>query len=336
MVCNVVHSFRAGVYSMGCASLECVSSLADRVGSFAQSCLQRAGEQSPLDESSNSLWEELKNKAFVCVDSSLSAIRGVGQVFSRVITFVCNELEEGYLYLFDRDHHRGNARQAIERNGSDLEHCSRLSKNNKEIVLAAVRQKGFALRYASEALRADRDVVFAAVRQNGRALGFASTALRGDEDVVRAAVTNTPSSIECASEELRRDPEMILAVLPGYNSVLAFERNQPNPLTANKQFMMRAVAIRGLALEYASEELKEDKDVVLAAVTQKGCALEHASAELQNDEEIVRAAVAKQGFGFDYASERLQTDPGCIAAREAGALQNQAAILQWRLRHAEG
>ena len=149
MVCNVVHSFRAGVYSMGCASLECVSSLANRVGVFCPELFAK----SRLDEPSNSLWEELRNKVFVCLDSSLSAIRGVGQVFSRVITFVCNELEEGYLYLFDRDHHKGNARQAIERNGSDLEHCSRLSKNNKEIVLAAMAQNGWALCSASEALR---------------------------------------------------------------------------------------------------------------------------------------------------------------------------------------
>ncbi len=301
MVCNVVHSFRAGVYSMGCASLECVSSLANRVGSFAQSCLQRAGEQSRLDESSTSRWEELKNQFSVCLDWSLSAIRGVGQVFSRVITFVCNELEEGHLYLFDRHLHRGNARRAVELSGYDLKHCSRVSKNNKEIVLAAVTQ-------------------------NAQALGHASEALRGDRDVVLAALTNSPFSIDWASKGLQRDSEMILTVLRRYPAILSIERNQPNPLTANKQFMMRAVAIRGVALEDASKELKEDKDVVLAAVAQKGCALEHASAELQDDKEVVLAALAKQGFGFEYASKRLQDDPECIAACKAGELQHQAAL----------
>ncbi|NDE82119.1 MAG: DUF4116 domain-containing protein [Chlamydiia bacterium] len=122
---------------------------------------------------------------------------------------------------------------------------------------------------------------------------------------------------------------MILAILPRYPEILDFESRQPNPLTANKEFMMCAVALRGVALEYASEELQADKDVVLAAVAQKGCALEHASAELQDDEEVVLAAVAKRGFGFEYASKRLQTDPGCIAACAAGARQHQAALAQW-------
>jgi hypothetical protein len=304
MVCNVVYSFGSGIYSMGCASLEYVSSLPDRVGSFAQSCLQRAGEQSRLDEYSTSRWEELKNQFSVCLDWSLSAIRGVGQVFSRVITFVCNELEEGHLYLFDRPFHRGNARRAVELRGYDLQHCSRLSKNNKEIVLAAVTQNGQALRHASEALRGDRDVVL-------------------------AALTNSPFSIDLASKGLQRDPEMILTVLRRYPAILSAERNQPNPLTANKEFMMRAVALIGVALGYASEELKADRDVVLAAVAQKGCALELASADLRDDEEVVRTAIAKQGFGFEYASQRLQANPVCIAACQAGALQHQAALARW-------
>ncbi|NDE82121.1 MAG: hypothetical protein EB051_00690 [Chlamydiia bacterium] len=74
MVCNVVHSFGSGIYSMSCGSFECVGSLADRVGFFPQSCFQKAGEQSQLDESSHSIWEEFKKKVSVCVDSCLSAL----------------------------------------------------------------------------------------------------------------------------------------------------------------------------------------------------------------------------------------------------------------------
>ena len=51
----------------------------------------------------------------------------------------------------------------------------------------------------------------------------------------------------------------------------------------SKQQVLAAVKQKGSALEYASEELKNDKDVVLAAVNQDGDSLEYASEEIQND-----------------------------------------------------
>jgi hypothetical protein len=46
-------------------------------------------------------------------------------------------------------------------------------KNDREIVLEAVRQAGWALYYASYELRADRQVIREAVKQNASALQFA-------------------------------------------------------------------------------------------------------------------------------------------------------------------
>jgi hypothetical protein len=45
----------------------------------------------------------------------------------------------------------------------------------------------------------------------------------------------------------------------------------------------------GYALEYASEELRNDRDFMLAAVKQYGYALAYASEELRKDPEIVLA-----------------------------------------------
>jgi hypothetical protein len=46
----------------------------------------------------------------------------------------------------------------------------------------------------------------------------------------------------------------------------------------------------GLALEYASAELRGDREIVLAAVQQDGWALYFASTELRGDREIVLAS----------------------------------------------
>jgi len=50
-----------------------------------------------------------------------------------------------------------------------------------------------------------------------------------------------------------------------------------------------------LALEYASEKLKDDKEIVLEAVKQDGLALEYASEKLKDDKEIVLEAIKKFG-----------------------------------------
>jgi len=42
-----------------------------------------------------------------------------------------------------------------------------------------------------------------------------------------------------------------------------------------------------LALEYASEKLKDDKEIVLEAVKQDGLALQFISEKLKDDKEIV-------------------------------------------------
>jgi hypothetical protein len=47
---------------------------------------------------------------------------------------------------------------------------------------------------------------------------------------------------------------------------------------------------KGLALEFASDELKNNKDIVLTAMMQNGEALKFASPALQSDRDVVTSA----------------------------------------------
>ena len=60
---------------------------------------------------------------------------------------------------------------------------------------------------------------------------------------------------------------------------------------------LAAVKQNGLALEYASDELKCDREIVLAAVKQTSHALEYASEELKNDPEI-KETTLRTMYGF--------------------------------------
>ena len=63
----------------------------------------------------------------------------------------------------------------------------------------------------------------------------------------------------------------------------------PRALRSDKEFMLEAVNLYGVALQFASWALQEDKDVVLAAVSSWGGALRYASEALQKDPEVLAA-----------------------------------------------
>ena len=58
-------------------------------------------------------------------------------------------------------------------------------------------------------------------------------------------------------------------------------------LALKKEAVMAAVKKDGMALQYASNEMKADREVVLAAVKEDGMALQFASDELKADEEVL-------------------------------------------------
>ena len=82
--------------------------------------------------------------------------------------------------------------------------------------------------------------------------------------------------------------------------------------------VLAAVTQHGRALEFSSEECKDDKTMVLAAVAQDGWASLYASEELRNNKEVVLTAVAQDGEAFYFASEDLQNNAEVV----------QAAIMQ--------
>lgn len=69
-----------------------------------------------------------------------------------------------------------------------LEYASPALKNDKGIVLAAVRSYGLALEFASSEMRADDDIVLAAVRSDGQSLMYASQELLANSQFCKRAV----------------------------------------------------------------------------------------------------------------------------------------------------
>ena len=62
------------------------------------------------------------------------------------------------------------------------------------------------------------------------------------------------------------------------------------------------------ALQYASEDLRNDRMFVMKIVQKDGRALYCASEDLRNDRQVVLAAVKQNGLALYYASEDLLND----------------------------
>lgn len=98
------------------------------------------------------------------------------------------------------------------------------------------------LRFLSQDLKDDYDIVMEAVKQNGRALSCASVRLQDNPQIV----------IEAITEEY------------GWRNLAYASKAICN----NKEVMLHAVKVDALALDYASEELRNDKDIIVAAINQ--------------------------------------------------------------------
>jgi len=113
---------------------------------------------------------------------------------------------------------------AAVKNGYPLYQASEGMRNNKKVVLEAVKCHAGALEYASEGIQDDKAFVLEALVQNGEALQYPSQRLRGDRDCVLRAVQTTPGSARFAAEGLvQQDLSIMQNVVPTWTRV----SNQP-------------------------------------------------------------------------------------------------------------
>ncbi|NDE82308.1 MAG: DUF4116 domain-containing protein [Chlamydiia bacterium] len=348
----MVHLIRASIGSIGSNPFEFYSCLSSQVSSFAQSCLRLGSQWVRSDESYSVQWESVKGKFSEHLASAVVLMNKVAQVFSRLINLCFNELHEGYLYVFKKEYHRSHASQTVAGNGLDLQFCSAGSKNNPDVVLAAIDQNVEALAYASDRLKGDRDFILQAVACNPLAVRYACDELKVDEVVIQAALSMVaPTKREAFMAQLFRDKQWVIALMAQHPQALA-NPDVYREWGEDRDVVLAAVKKDGLFLRYACEALRGDLEVVVAAVNQAPRAREYASFELQwnkkvvlpclrvcmayskflhnappsltNDKEFMLAAVMEKADALQYASERLRDDKAFMLAavmKNADALE---------------
>lgn len=239
-------------------------------------------------------------------DVVLSAINADPESYRYVSSSIKRDGDVQDLYRASRE-----VREWMQRVGCsprNLREAPQHIRQDRRVVLKAVRNCGLSLSMAGPQLKQDREVVLSAVRQHGRVLGMLPKNMKCDHDIVLAAVQQDPSSIWC---DVWKDTGIM----------------------SNRRIVRCAAAGHGIVLAYASQGLQDDKEVVLRCVRSWGPSLEFASQQLRGDEDIVLAAARSDGCCLKYASKELLAKPEfCKRAVDewiATAWQRRTAQTTW-------
>jgi len=193
-----------------------------------------------------------------------------------------------------------------------LEDLDEEMRENRDVVLAAVREGGWRLQYAGEAALADREVVLVAVSNCGDALQYASEELRRDRQVVLTAVSRAGQALRHASDKLRGDRDIALrAIRESWKGTAA--QHVAGELFFCRNFMLDAVVVSPGAMVFAPSHIAENRDFVLEAARLNGLVLEYAGV-FKDDYEVVFVALQNSPSALGFAGSAFAKSPD-VAAR---------------------
>jgi len=192
-------------------------------------------------------------------------------------------------------------------------------KNDKDVVLKAVKRCRWDFEYVDDELKNDKSFVMEIVKINGNLLEYVSKSLKDDKDVVMEAVKHSDYALCYASERLRDDEDVVRESLKHAQTALLFANRR---FRENYDIVMEAVKNYGFAIQYADDKFKDDKGIVLEAVKHvQNCrfydansyVLNNVSDRLRDDEDIIKEALKyEKNHAMWYASEKLKDDENIV------------------------
>lgn len=149
----------------------------------------------------------------------------------------------------------------------------------------------------------DKEQVISLVTNSPEAFYFLSDKHSVDFDVALAAVTKNPSTYEFLNDTLKEDKRLALIAITDKGENLQFA---PNTLKKDKAFVLQAVHYDGMALIYASRELRNDVDVLRVAIDENYNSLQFASSSLRDNRTTILEAVNIDKLAIYYASKEIR------------------------------
>lgn len=185
-------------------------------------------------------------------------------------------------------------------------------KNNKEIVLTAVKERGYALKYASEKLRNDIDIVCEAINRDNNAFFFAGDKIKSNRNNILKIVNRINNLnvvfLKYCNDEIRDDEEIVLrlATINCEEFEYASERIK-NEIKNDRNFILELIEKNPNIIRVLNAKFKNDKEIVLKAIEFDPGVTQCISDRLKDDEEVMFLA-STYGYCLEHASERLKNN----------------------------
>lgn len=180
-----------------------------------------------------------------------------------------------------------------------------------------------------------KELTIEKVSKNYRMLAYANDAWKADEDVVLAAVRGCGWALEYVDKKLRNNRDFIIKAVQLRGEALRYA----NLFHGDKDVVLKAVQQDGHSIAYATDLLKADRDVVLAAVRQNSYVLERVNARFRVDRDFMLAAVERNretpysntSVVLKFADEALKSDKDFMLAavqKHGNALKYAHSVLK--------
>jgi hypothetical protein len=212
----------------------------------------------------------------------------------------------------------------VNNNGHILKYLPDQIRKDKALALIAI-ENGLDYYFLDEELKSDRNICLEYVKKKG-AVGFGNliNAFKSDKEICLEAIRNTDQYEEQIWASDYEDYHEIEGSVD--NTALQFASEE---LNNDREVVLEAVKQNGTALCWASEELRSDREIVFEAVKRYGSVLQYASIELRNDREIVLTAVKIFSYSLRFASPLLQNDKEIVKAALLSAGTDKRHILRY-------
>ena len=214
---------------------------------------------------------------------------------------------------------------AVYNNLDAFQYISDQLKNDPRFLTAMARKNGMILKFiditkfSQETLD---DIFHSTIHNNPLAIEFASDYIKSNVDIIISLTEKFPMFLRLIDLKAiaQRDREYI-ADLVIEKDALALEAidSEVFPPQIYERIVREATesnpfALRSAKLERFSQDVA--RDITLKAIQKKGYALQFATENFKDDKEIVTAAVLQNKNSIKYASKRLQNDPQIIQLTE--------------------
>lgn len=134
-------------------------------------------------------------------------------------------------------------------------------KHNREFLITLIENCSggeFVLKFVSEQFKNDRELVLIAVKKYGKVLEFASDTLKNDKEIVFEAMKKY-YYFEFVSKELKNNKEFVLQVMD--LNTFAF-KYLSDELQNDKDFIIKMVNKKPSILNYVNDILQNDPDIL--------------------------------------------------------------------------